>query len=148
MTTDDCFFYPATPSCLKTTSTTSSNDDTHLYQEVMIPQIGQITFTIIAAQALTYTYFNMFIWRKNDFSSIYFDGRNLTPKRVEKESANYKMGKLIYEYGWLVLWSAALLTQLMSDFGMGAELNTKVWIMGIGVGGMLINLVTNVLWYS
>ena len=35
----------------------------------------------------------------------------------------------------------------MSDFGVGAELNTSVWIIGLSVGGMLINLVTNVLWY-
>ena len=104
----------------------------------MRPWLGQITYTMIAAQALFWTAFNQTIKVKY-ITDI--------DEKVFFEASRYYWGDSIHGYFWLVFWSVALLTQLMSDFGVGAELNTRVWIIGLSVGGMLINLVTNVLWY-
>ena len=117
--TADCFFSPDDPNCAPSTLTVSSNEDTHLYKERLHPWLGQITYTMIAAQALTFTYFNMFNWKKNEFTGVSFFG-GAGNAYLNKTATLYKKGKLIYEYGWLILWSVALLTQLMSDFGVGA----------------------------
>jgi hypothetical protein len=121
----------------------ASDEAPYLHQEGMTPWNGQITFTIIAAQALAWTAFNLFKYRKDEWAT-HFAGN---ASWMEDQTTNYKWGNLIHGYGWLVFWSVALVTQLMSDFGVAAGLNTKVWMLGLGVVGMLVNLVANVLWY-
>lgn len=121
--TADCFFSPDNPNCAPSTFTVSSNEDTHLYKEGLHPWLGQITYTMIAAQALTFTCVNMFKWKKNEFTGAAFfgyQGIGIGDAYLNETATLYKKGKLIYEYGWLILWSVALLTQLMSDFGVGA----------------------------
>lgn len=142
--TTDCFFSPGDQNCAPSNITMSNNDDRHLHQEGMNPWQGQITFTMIAAQALTWTAFNLFKYRKDEWATQFDAG---VASWMEDQATNYKWGSLIHGYFWLVFWGVAFLTQLMSDFGVGAELNTKVWMIGLGVGGMLVNLVANVLWY-
>jgi len=61
MTTADCLSND--PNCVPSNSTLPRNDYTHFDQEGMRPWLGQITYTMIAAQALIWTAFNLFKYR-------------------------------------------------------------------------------------
>ena len=48
-------------------------------------------------------------------------------------------------YGGLAIWSAALITQILSMAGIAASTNVMVWTWGVAFGGMILGVAYQVL---
>ena len=101
------------------------------------PMMGQITYTMVAVSAATATAFDLFrynpasadIW--TEWTTAGLTGTNFT-----------KLSRDIGGYAGLAFWSVASLTQILSIFGVAADINVMVWMYGGMVGG-LVSLVAH-----
>ena len=96
------------------------------------PMMGQITYTMIAVSAATVTAFELIrynptsasIW--GEWATAGLTGTNLT-----------KLSRDIGGYAGLAFWSVASITQILSIFGIAADINMMVWMYGGMVGGLV-----------
>jgi len=56
------------------------------------------------------------------------------------------LGSQVKTYGALVIFGVAMITQLLSIFGIANSLNLMVWTYGVGMGGMLVSAVASMIW--
>ena len=93
---------------------------------------GQLTFTLVAAVALTFTSLRMFRYRQ--FGTYYAAG--------DVTGTNWWLiGNMISQYSALSLWGLAFLTQLLALFGVLNKVNFFVWEIGIFRALPLLSLV-------
>ena len=97
---------------------------------------GQITYTATAVMATTHIALTAFRYRP--FATYYTEGDSL--------SFNYwKLYNQIEQYAGLAIFGVASITQILSLFGVAADVNVLVWWYGVHMTGMVVHLITAVL---
>ena len=85
----------------------------------------------------------LILYLVNSSKSGYYD-----PFIVDKTKTHwYKIGDQVRVYGFLALWTTALITQSLAYFGIAIEINLLVWNVGVVWLGSAITL-TSVLFYA
>ena len=97
---------------------------------------GQITYTATAVMATTHIALTAFRYRP--FATYYTEGDSL--------SFNYwKLYNQIEQYAGLAIFGVASITQILSLFGVAADVNVLVWWYGVHMTSMVVHLITAVL---
>ena len=56
------------------------------------------------------------------------------------------LGSQVKTYGALVIFGTAMITQLLSIFGIAVPINLMVWEYGVGMAGMLVSAIASMIW--
>ena len=96
------------------------------------PLMGQVTFLLVSALLVTRYSLGLFRYRMD---SAYY-----TPGEALADWNPWKVANLIESYGMLTLGAAAFVTELLSLFGIAAQINYFVWVFGVGIGGVTVAL--------
>ena len=113
-----------------------------------MPILGNIAYISVALLAATYAFLRQFIWRadKTEWPSKYYASWTLI--EADLGSTNYwSLATMVADYGMLGIWSAALVTEIMATLGLFASINVAVWTFGVGLGGLVISLIYNILMF-
>ena len=97
------------------------------------PMMGQIAYTTVAVGQAVWLGLMMF---------RYYGIEARVPASMG-DTDYAGLAHMIGGYGGLALWSAAAITQLMSDFGAGGDLNMMVWGYGLEMGGSILGMIVS-----
>lgn len=96
------------------------------------PMMGQVTYTMTAVSAAIVTAFELFRYNPSTAEVwTYWATAGLTGTDLAKLSRD------IGGYAGLAFWSVASLTQILSIFGVAADINMMVWMYGGAIGGVV-----------
>lgn len=102
------------------------------------PMTGQIAFLTVALISFVTPALVQFRWRAPISSASMYDDWTIS---TNLGSTNYwELSNMIYNYGMIAIWGVAVITQLMSIFGVMPEINMLVWSYGVGIGGLFITI--------
>jgi hypothetical protein len=102
---------------------------------------GQIKYTLIAISVLTWAALDTFRYRTGTYWDAY-----VTLSETVYPSVNYfTLGNLISGYGTMAIFGVATITQLLSNFGILADINLMVWVYGVFMGATALGGVTQLL---
>ena len=108
--------------------------------ESINPMTGQIAFLTVALISFVVPALAQFRWRApatGTNTSFYNDWTTST----KLGSNNYwELSNMVYNYGMIAIWGVAVVTQLMSIFGVMPEINILVWSYVVGTGGLFISI--------
>ena len=97
----------------------------------MDPVAGNVTFLAVAIGAATHVALDLFRYRS---SSTYFDAGDITGTNYWRLS--YQIGA----YGGLASWIVLAISQLISMFGYGNEMNLMLWMSVAPAVGALVRM--------
>lgn len=138
----DCFFFPDDPACNAPEVAPEGDDmrrgmegDVGMMRE-LDPMSGQITYTLVALGAVVSAAMDLFRYRPSTFYDSY---------DTVSDTNWWKYANLVGSYAGLTLGSVAFITQVLSIFGIAAEINIMVWMYGVSLGGLIIGMITGAL---
>ena len=83
------------------------------------PTMGNLVYAAIATTAVIEVSFNLFRYKSNKIALAYGD--------ISGETNWWEIGLYVDMYTKLTLWSVALITQILSMFGIAVSVNGLVW---------------------
>ena len=102
----------------------------------MDPVAGNVTFLAVAIGAATHVALDLFRYRS---STTYFDAGEIFVTNY------WKIGYQIGAYGALASWIVLAISQLVSMFGYGNEMNITLWLHIAPAVGGLVRMVQGVM---
>ena len=101
------------------------------------PMSGQITFTLVALSTAVMSALDLFRYRPADTFYVASDAYSTTNW--------WKYANEIQSYGSLVIGSVAFIFQILSIFGIAADINIMVWMYLVLAGGMIVGGTASIL---
>lgn len=112
-----------------------------------MPILGNIAYMSVALLAATFMFLRQFVWRADGtWATKYYNSWTLI--EADLGSTNYwSLATMVADYSMLGIWSAAFVTEILATLGIAASVNVAVWTFGVGLGGLVISLIYNILMF-
>ncbi|MCP4570700.1 MAG: hypothetical protein GY841_24205, partial [FCB group bacterium] len=112
-----------------------------------MPILGNIAYMSVALLAATFAFLRQFSWRADGSWATKFYA-NWTLIEADLGSTNYwSLATMVADYSMLGIWATAFVTEILATLGIAASVNVAVWTFGVGLGGLLISLIYNILMF-
>ena len=102
---------------------------------------SQILFLSIATVQVTYSVLNQFIYRANDNNYWFNSSSDNYYVNDTDSSSMWKFANFIKNYSRMAAYGFALITQILAQLGIAQAFNEKVWVYGIFVEAISIDIV-------